>query len=138
MEETIKNLREALRRLTTDWGPDGCSPPNYQRKNGLGEVMAYVDRWGFLSHGSGGVGMSTFHLFNPHNNDQLVLWSAARLRDKPNQPQDTSGYLRVQDFDDLDACVEYAKELCDAFLNKTEAPTPPVKREFIDAPGGAQ
>lgn len=51
--KTIEYLRGTLNGLTTDWVVDGCSPSNYVKKTGTGEVVAMVNRWcgGFQNPG---------------------------------------------------------------------------------------
>jgi hypothetical protein len=44
-DSKISELRKKLAKLTGDWEPDGCVPPNFVRKNGLGREVARVDRW---------------------------------------------------------------------------------------------
>jgi hypothetical protein len=43
--DKISELRKELAKLTGDWEPDGCVPPNFVRKDGLGRELARVDRW---------------------------------------------------------------------------------------------
>ena len=41
----IANLRKQLAELIGSWEPDGCHPPNFVRKTGLGIEVARVDVW---------------------------------------------------------------------------------------------
>ena len=60
-KENIEEIHDELRATILPWETDNHAPPNYIRKNGMGEVVAIVDVWcgGYQSpHNPGAIGWS--------------------------------------------------------------------------------
>jgi hypothetical protein len=96
--DKITALRETLAELVGEWETDGSHPMNYERKNGIGEVVAEVNRW------CGG--------YQNCHEPATIGWKT-RLCGSGQ-----SDIVLVADYADTDEAIEAAKEIADRSLTR--------------------
>ena len=90
-------LQDALRGVVTPWEPDSSVPCNYVRKDGMGKVVAQVDRWcgGFQDpHKPATIGWKS-QVGNTSQTGVLAQSLADRLQRDPEKKAALQGVLKA-------------------------------------------